>query len=702
MTAAYLTTPLFSLDIVAFDTEATDLDPRRARVVEIAAVDVLGASEAFSTFVDPGLAIPAASTAVHGIDDAKVAGAPGFAEAFAAFLAHVGGRPVVAQSIGYDLALFEHEAARFGLPKWTPHALDTRTLAQLVLPRLPAFTLEILAETLGVDLGDRHRARGDAESCARIFRALVPLLRDAGIRTLAEAIEAMRRREDGPTGVVASVWTTPNQRTGAPEIDPALRHLDPFLFSRRIGEIMRPGAAFADPAETLAAAVARMAQDRIGSVFVGRDGDVPQNLGIVTERDVMKALARHGAAALDRPLDAVASRPLETVLADAFLYRAVGRMNRLSIRHLGVVDSQGRVAGAVSMRDLMRSRLGGPVALGDAIEAAPDVQALGRAWAPLPPVAGALLEGGLDGRTVGAVIGREVGALTRRAAELAVEALAREGRGPPPCAFAVVVFGSAGRGESLLAFDQDNGIVFAHGDPGGPEDRWFEAMGRAMCDTLDMVGVPRCRGGVMASEPAYRGSLATWRARARTWVGRSRPEDLLSVDIVFDMRPVHGDFAMAEALWREMNALAHGSIAFLKMLADSGAEGAGGIVGLFGRIRTDAGLVDLKLHALKPVVTFARVVAIRLGLNRRGTGERLAGLIASGTGGLEDLQALDRLHALTMTLIARRQTEAIAAGQRPDNTVSISALGRADRDALVDGLRRTRIIPDLVRDRLAS
>lgn len=702
MTVTHLNTPLFSLDIVAFDTEATDLDPRRARIVEIGAVDVLGSSDGFSSFVNPGIAIPAGSTGVHGIDDAMVADAPGFAAAFGAFLAFVGDRPVVAHSIGYDLALFEHEAARSGLPPWTPHALDTRTLAQLVLPRLPAFTLEILAEKLGVELGGRHRARGDAESCARIFRALVPLLRDAGIRTLAEAIEAMRRREDGPTGVVASVWTTPNQRGGAPEIDLALRHLDPFLFSRRIGEVMRQGASFADPSETLAAAVERMAADRIGSVFVGRDGDAPESLGIVTERDIMKALARHGPAVLDRPLDAFASRPLETVFADAFLYSAVGRMNRLSIRHLGVVDSHGRMTGAVSMRDLMRSRLGGPVALGDGIEAAQDVQALGRAWAPLPPVVGALLDGGLDGRTVGAIVGREVGALTRRAAELAVEKLAREGHGPPPCAFAVVVFGSAGRGESLLAFDQDNGIVFAEGEPGGPEDRWFEAMGREMCATLHLVGVPKCRGGVMASEPAYRGSLATWRERARTWVGRSRPEDLLSVDIVFDMRPVHGDFAMADALWRDMNAVAHGSIAFLKLLADAGAEGAGSVVGMFGRIRTDAGLVDLKMHALKPVVTFARVVAIRQGLDRRGTGERLQGLIDAGTGGLEDLQALDRLHGLAMTLIARHQTEAIAAGLRPDNSVSIAALDKADREALVEGLRRTRIIPDLVRDRLVA
>ena len=49
--------------------------------------------------------------------------------------------------------------------------------------------------------------------------------------------------------------------------------------------------------------------------------------------------------------------------------------------------------------------------------------------------------------------------------------------GEPPCPYAVAVLGSAGRGESLLAMDQDNAIVFAEGAPGGPEDRWFATLG---------------------------------------------------------------------------------------------------------------------------------------------------------------------------------------------------------------------------------
>ncbi|TIR45492.1 MAG: DNA polymerase III subunit epsilon, partial [Mesorhizobium sp.] len=84
------------------------------------------------------------------------------------------------------------------------------------------------------------------------------------------------------------------------------------------------------------------------------------------------------------------------------------------------------------------------------------------------------------------------------------------GHGPPPCAYAVLVLGSGGRGESLMAPDQDNAIVFADGEPNGPEDRWFKNLGAKLADMLDISGVPYCKGGVMASNATFRGSLDTW------------------------------------------------------------------------------------------------------------------------------------------------------------------------------------------------
>jgi DNA polymerase-3 subunit epsilon/CBS domain-containing protein len=113
----------------------------------------------------------------------------------------------------------------------------------------------------------------------------------------------------------------------------------------------------------------------------------------------------------------------------------------------------------------------------------------------------------------------------------------------------VLVLGSAGRGESLLAADQDNAIVYATGEPGAREDQWFEALGIEIAAILDAAGVPFCKGGVMARNPQWRMSAGRWKATVESWVRRQRPKDLLNVDIFFDGVPVHGDLALGEAIW---------------------------------------------------------------------------------------------------------------------------------------------------------
>ena len=141
-----------------------------------------------------------------------------------------------------------------------------------------------------------------------------------------------------------------------------------------------------------------------------------------------------------------------------------------------------------------------------------------RAWAKLPHVAASLLAEAVSARDVAAVISRELGALTRQAAVIAERRMQEAGLGEPPCPYALAVLGSAGRGESLLAMDQDNALVFAQGEPDGPEDRWFELLGTHVADILHEVGVPYCRGGVMAKNSQWRGSVATWRERVTDWI----------------------------------------------------------------------------------------------------------------------------------------------------------------------------------------
>jgi len=708
MAAISNATPLVALDAVVFDSETTGLHPAKARIVEIAAVRMVGgrmkADDSFRCLVRPGEPIPAAATAVHHIDAATVEGAPAFARVWPELATFIGGGVLIGHTLGFDLAVLKRECERAGLPFAQPRTLDTRLLAQVAEPHLASFTLEALASWLGVEIEDRHSALGDALATARIFSALVPKLRDSGIRTLGEAMQACRALTEVLDEQHRAGWVEAVESPARRDTERTLDRIDSYPYRHRVRDVMRTPAKFVAAGTSIGDAMARLMAEGISSLYIPPphgDQQKPRasQTGIITERDVLRAIASRGAAALAVPVVDLMSKPLAVVPADAFVYRAIGRMNRLKVRHLGVVDEDGGVIGALSARDLLRLRASEAVTLGDEIDAARDVHALAAAWAKLPQVAASLLAEGVSARDVAAVISRELGALTRQAAVIAEERMATAGEGVPVCPYALAVLGSAGRGESLLAMDQDNALVFADGAPDGAEDRWFGKLAVHIADILHEVGVPYCKGGVMAKNPQWRGSLATWRARVDHWIRRAGANDLLSVDIFFDMRPVHGDGSLCTSLWQGAFDAAQGEAGFAKLLA----EAAGGIesgLGLFGRFRTSQGRIDLKKSGLFGIVTTARVLAIRHHVVERSTPARLAGIKALGLGGASDLDALSEAQAILLDLVLAQQIDDIERGTPPTSAVAINRLSSRDRERLRTALEAVRHLDDLTRDLL--
>lgn len=703
MTTIANATPLIALDAVVIDTETTGLDPAKARVVEIGAVPLregrLDEGAALRRLVNPGVPIPPASTAIHGIDDAAVANAPGFAEVWPALNAMTSGAILIGHTLGFDLAVMRRECDRANLPWTPPRTLDTRLLAQVAEPHLGGYTLEKLAAWLGLPNQGRHSALGDAVMTAKIFLALLPKLREGNIRTLAEAEQACLSL----TSVLEEAHRAGWEEAVAPRrAERALARIDTYPYRHRVADVMSAPPKTIAAGAALGTALARMAKEKISSLLVAPADGVAmrkQNTAIVTERDVLRALSQHGADALGMPVLQFASKPLVALPATAFVYRALGRMSRLKLRHLAVEDGKGEICGIVTSRDLLRLRAEEATILGDGIDQADDVPALGAAWAQLPQAAGGLLAEGVGGRDIAAVISRELGALTRRAGVLAERRMQDDGFGAAPCGYALCVLGSAGRGESLLAMDQDNALVFAEGEPNGEADKWFARFGAIVADILHEVGVPYCKGGIMAKNAPWRGSLATWHARVTEWIGRSNPNDLLSVDIFFDLVGVHGEVALAGDVWRAGFDAAQGNATFAKLLAEAGGVVEPGIT-MFGGFRTENGRIDLKKCGLFGIVTMARVLAIRHHRLERATPARLAAVAALGHGGAQDLDALARAQAVFLDLILEQQLADMRDGLPPSNKVAVKRLSRQQREALHDALGAVRHLDALTRDLL--
>jgi CBS domain-containing protein len=684
-------TPLIALDAFVIDTETTGLDPAKARVVEIAFVPLtagkIDEGSSLRSLINPGQPIPNSASQIHGIDDATVSLEPSFADARSLFSAFLTGSVLIGHTIAFDLAVLEREFQRAGSPWRQPRTLCTQLLAQAISPNLGGYSLEQLAAWLGVELAGRHSALGDAMTTARIFVALLPKLREQGIRTLAEAERACRavsrRGFDGWSEVTHAAAETVFSR------------IDTYPYRHRVGDVMSKPVELVSPAAPLAKAIKLMSDKKISSLLVG-DSLLASAVAIVTERDVLRAIAKAGGDAIDRAVTDFVSKPLITVPASAFIYRALGRMARMKMRHLGVIDEKGLVIGMVSARDLLRLRAQEATILGDAIDQAATIVELASAWARIPQAAAALVQESVSARDTAAVISRELGALTRQASILAEKRMAADGMGAPPCPYAVCVLGSAGRGESLLAMDQDNAIIFDHGEPGSTGDRWFAQFGEIIAETLHEVGVPYCPGGVMAKNAEWRGSVETWHGRIQRWVARSNPQDLLSIDIFFDLASVHGDLRLANEMRLYAFEVTKGDANFAKLLAQAAGRIETGLT-FFGGFYLDNDRLNLKRKGLFGIVTVARILAIQHNILERSTPSRLAALLALGKG-TSDLEAVSRAYSLFMDVVLKQQLADIESGRPPSSGVEVRRLSRAERSDLKDGLRAMSHVDILMQD----
>ena len=104
---------------------------------------------------------------------------------------------------------------------------------------------------------------------------------------------------------------------------------------------------------TVRQAVALLAENRIGSLPVTKDGNV---VGIMSERDIIYCLAREGAAVLERAVEEVMTAKAITVTTDVSVLAALSMMSRRRIRHLPVVEGE-RLIGIVSIGDLVAYRI---------------------------------------------------------------------------------------------------------------------------------------------------------------------------------------------------------------------------------------------------------------------------------------------------------------------------------------------------------
>jgi CBS domain-containing protein len=107
---------------------------------------------------------------------------------------------------------------------------------------------------------------------------------------------------------------------------------------------------------SLADAAAQLRDRGIGALVVSDDGVHID--GILSERDIVRALAAHGAGALGRTVGSVMSTDVVTCACEDSVHALMASMTERRIRHLPVVDPAQELAGIISIGDVVKARLG--------------------------------------------------------------------------------------------------------------------------------------------------------------------------------------------------------------------------------------------------------------------------------------------------------------------------------------------------------
>jgi DNA polymerase-3 subunit epsilon len=194
--AALLESPIAEAEFLAVDTETNGQPRDRCELTEVGAVLVGGGElhDRWSSLVGVSEPLGRGIQRFTGITQAMVDEAPPPASVLPELARQLDGRIFVAHSARFDVGVLRQAFERAELDWPDPPVICTVALARRFAPLQRRRGLASLADALGIEVGETHRALPDAETCARVLCALLPRL-CANARTIGEALALLRPRK---------------------------------------------------------------------------------------------------------------------------------------------------------------------------------------------------------------------------------------------------------------------------------------------------------------------------------------------------------------------------------------------------------------------------------------------------------------------------------------------------------------------------
>jgi len=435
----------------------------------------------------------------------------------------------------------------------------------------------------------------------------------------------------------------------------------------QLKDLLKREPVLVDAGLSIHQAAQQMSAENVSSVLVMCNQEL---CGIVTDKDLRQRVL---AEVLD-PGEAIekvmTARPM-SMAADASVDAALLLMMRENYHHLPVMDD-GRPLGLVTAGDILRAQSEHPLRIVRDIYKRNSIEGLLRLSRRLPSLFARMVNLGRDVEQIGRMVTLITDAFTIRLIQLSETHL-----GPPPMAYAWIVFGSQAREAQTARTDQDNGLVLER-DAVGDEVTYFSRLSELVCDGLDQLGYVYCPGEIMALNVKWRVSLSRWKRHFDGWIDEPEPKSVMYCSIFFDIRCVYGDCRLVEDLQKYASTRAKGNRIFRRFMAANVLTYRPPL-GFFRRfLQEDDGSqsegLNLKQRGIVPITGLVRMRALESGIKEANTFRRLELATQCGAMNESDASSLRDALILINRIRLEHQSAQMAAGEKPTNFVPIEDL----------------------------
>lgn len=441
--------------------------------------------------------------------------------------------------------------------------------------------------------------------------------------------------------------------------------LEEVSFSLDIERMIYKKPVVCAPSATIAQAVAEMDEHSVSSIVVADDAMHP--IGILTHKDLRRVILQGSGSDL---VTQFMSRPVRTVSIHTTVFDALTTMIELGVDHLVVIGDD-RVTGVVTRKDIQvyLEPSSSIVSLYRKINKASSFDELSALYGNLSQSVAKLGLTGPGFFELARMIASVNDAVVARVVKFSTSSVNAD-------EFVWLHAGSSGRREQVLITDQDNAVIVSGETPLPSAER--------VTQLLATMGIPRCPGDYMASNPLWNQSLDVWRDYFRRWFEDPSPDHLRYLSVFLDLRPIYGNeslyWSLIEDVKRYVTREAVLGLAYDAVLIEPP-------LGVFGIIGLRKG-VDLKTHGIYPIVNGVRVLSLENGLIEvTNTRERLTRLGELGV--IDDGMQHDMLEAFgfLQDLRLKRQARALLDQSEAWNVVKARELSRTDLLILKESLK---------------